>query len=143
MANDRGAPWRGRRTDDGASAVEFALVLPVLAALLLGMIQLGWFFFVANSASGGAREAARQVVVGDCWDSTDFTNFVKRQAPTVISASYSPTPLDPDSVAVGDAVTITVEADASILNFIPGFPSSVTREFTARLEDKNPGTCPS
>jgi Flp pilus assembly protein TadG len=130
----------GHRREHGAAAVEFALILPVLAALLLGTIQLGWYFFVANSASSGAREAARRVVVGDCWNA-EFLPFVQGQAPTATSASYSPSDLSLDSVQVGDAVTITVEADSSIITFIPGFPTTVTREFTTRLEDKATGAC--
>lgn len=130
----------GTRRENGAAAVEFALVLPILAALLLGMIQLSWYFFVANSASSSAREAARRVVVGDCWGN-QFQPFVTGQAPTTTSATYSPTDLAANTVAVGDAVTITVTADAAIINFIPGFPQTVTRSFTARLEDKTTGTC--
>lgn len=131
---------RPENGDEGAAAVEFALVLPILVALLLGIIQLGWYFFVANSASGGAREAARRVVVGDCWGGA-FETFVKGQAPTTSSAMYSPSDLNAESVAIGDPVTITVVADASIISFIPGMPSTVTREFTARLEDKTTGAC--
>lgn len=144
MMRSRAMRWPSRRAADeekGAAAVEFALVLPILVALLLGIIQLGWYFFVANSASGSAREAARRVVVGDCWGS-DFQSFVTKQAPTTSSATYSPADLDADAVSIGDPVTITVVADASIINFIPGFPSTVTREFTARLEDKTVGSCP-
>lgn len=142
MMRSRAMRQRCRRPenrDDGAAAVEFALVLPILVALLLGIIQLGWYFFVANSASGAAREGARRVVVGDCWDGA-FEPYVAAQAPTTTSASYSP---DPAGADIGDAITITVEADASIITFIPGFPTTVTRTFDARLEDNDDaGTCP-
>lgn len=130
----------GRRRENGAAAVEFALVLPILVALLLGMIQLSWYFFVANGASSSAREAARRIVVGDCWGG-EFQPFVERQAPTTTAAGYTPADLSADSVSVGDPITITVTADASIVSFIPGFPTTVTREFTARLEDKTTGSC--
>lgn len=130
----------GARRENGAAAVEFALVLPILAALLLGMIQISWYFLVANSTSSAAREGARRVVVGDCWGG-EFLPFVTGQAPTTTLATYSPGDLAADTVAVGDSVTITVTADAAIVNFIPSFPQTVTRSFTARLEDKTTGTC--
>jgi Flp pilus assembly protein TadG len=133
---------RGRRTDGGAAAVEFALVTPILFALLLGIIQFGWYFFVANSTSSAAREAARRVVVGDCWDGA-FAPFVQGQAPTMTSAAYSPANLSDASVQIGDPITVTVTADGAIIGFIPWGASGgqVTREFTARLEDKTPGGC--
>jgi Flp pilus assembly protein TadG len=132
---------RERRREGGASAVEFALVLPILALFLLGIIQFGWYFFVANNASSAAREAARRVVVGDCW--ADFETFVKGQAPTTTSATYAPADLGDASVQVGDPVTVTVVADGAIIGFIPWGASGgqVTREFTARLEDKTAGSC--
>jgi Flp pilus assembly protein TadG len=131
-----------RRREEGASAVEFALVLPILAALLLGIIQFGWYFFVANNASSAAREGARRVVVGDCWGGA-FQTFVKGQAPTTTTASYAPADLSSDSVLIGDQITVTVKADGALLSFIPWGASGglVTREFTARLEDKTGGTC--
>lgn len=131
-----------RRGDGGAAAVEFALIVPILAALLLGIIQFGWYFFIANSTSSAAREAARRVVVGDCWGG-GFETLVKGQEPATISASH--TPADLSTLDIGDSVTVTVTADGSIINFIPWGPSGgvVTREFTARLEDKidSGGSC--
>jgi Flp pilus assembly pilin Flp len=60
---------RGRRTcasraEDGAAAVEFALLLPLLVALLFGFIQFGVAFNDRIQATNAAREAARLAVVG-------------------------------------------------------------------------------
>lgn len=56
---------RGRRagTDEGAAAVEFALVSLVFFILLFGIIQYGIFFNDSIQTRQGAREAARQGVV--------------------------------------------------------------------------------
>jgi len=51
------------RKDDGASAVEFALVLPLLALLVFGIITFGFYFAGALGLSNGTREAARYGVV--------------------------------------------------------------------------------
>lgn len=47
------------RVQRGAVAVEFALVLPLLLLLLLGMMDYGWYFFCRLSVTNAAREGAR------------------------------------------------------------------------------------
>jgi Flp pilus assembly protein TadG len=54
-------PKRGR--DDGASAVELALVLPILFLLIFGIISFGLYFAGALGLSNATREAARYGVV--------------------------------------------------------------------------------
>ena len=50
----------------GATAVEFALVLPLLLSMLLGVIDFGMAFGQSVSLQGAAREGARQgVTQGD------------------------------------------------------------------------------
>jgi len=60
---------RGR--DRGAAAVEFALVMPVLFMLLMGIIDYGLWFNDSLSVRQGVREAARQAVVLRPLDGTD------------------------------------------------------------------------
>jgi Flp pilus assembly protein TadG len=48
-----------RRDDRGASAVEFALVLPVLLLVLFGMISAGFMFNDHLSVTNAIREGAR------------------------------------------------------------------------------------
>jgi TadE-like protein len=55
-------PGRGGR-DHGAAAVEFALVLPVLMLLIMGIINYGLWFNDSLQLRQGIREAARQAVV--------------------------------------------------------------------------------
>lgn len=45
--------------DNGAAAVEFALVVPLLIALVFGIIQFGILFAEELSLSNGARQGAR------------------------------------------------------------------------------------
>jgi len=53
---------RYRCEDDGATAVEFALVLPLLLSILFGIISFGQYFAIANSLQQFAAEAARYSV---------------------------------------------------------------------------------
>ena len=49
----------------GQSLTEFALVLPIFAILLFGVIDLGRLVYTANAMSNGAREGARVGSVGN------------------------------------------------------------------------------
>ena len=53
------ARQRLRRDENGASAVEFAIVGAILVALLLGTIQLGWALQLNNEISKAADAAVR------------------------------------------------------------------------------------
>ncbi|WP_406831804.1 TadE/TadG family type IV pilus assembly protein [Pedococcus sp. KACC 23699] len=64
---------RGDRSDSGASAVEFALVMPVLFLLVFGILDYGRFYFDSVSMRQGVREASRQAIVqqyGSCTTGT-------------------------------------------------------------------------
>ncbi len=47
----------------GANAVEFAIVVPVLLLIVLGIIQFGIILFTYNNMVQAAREAARTLAV--------------------------------------------------------------------------------
>lgn len=53
-----------RANDSGASAVEFALVLPVFLLIAMGTVVYGIYFGAANSAAQLAADAARASVAG-------------------------------------------------------------------------------
>lgn len=52
--------WRNER---GAIAVEFALLLPVLVILLIGIMEFGMFYSAQISVTAAAREAARVMAI--------------------------------------------------------------------------------
>jgi Flp pilus assembly protein TadG len=63
-----------RAADGGATAVEFALIAPILLLLVFGIIDYGLWFSDSLSAKQGVREAARQGVVANFGDpSCDLT----------------------------------------------------------------------
>lgn len=47
----------------GQALVEFALILPVLVLILMGVFDFGRAFFAYNAISNGAREGARYGVI--------------------------------------------------------------------------------
>jgi Flp pilus assembly pilin Flp len=59
-----------RRSERGATVVEFALVLPVMCVLLLGTLDLGYRSYVTSIVQGSLHEAARMATVGGVPTST-------------------------------------------------------------------------
>ncbi|HUL08520.1 MAG TPA: TadE/TadG family type IV pilus assembly protein [Candidatus Acidoferrum sp.] len=66
--------WLGRqlrrfaRSNDGAAALEFALVLPPLCIILVGMFEMSILMFTQASMEGALREAARFGMTGSVSD---------------------------------------------------------------------------
>jgi Flp pilus assembly protein TadG len=52
------------RSEDGAAAVEFALIVGVLVMLIFGMLQFGVAFFQLQNLRAATREGARIGAVG-------------------------------------------------------------------------------
>lgn len=55
---------RLKKSEKGVSLIEFALVLPILLALLIGIVEFGWILNGHITVTGAAREGARVAVVG-------------------------------------------------------------------------------
>ena len=137
-----------RRDQEGAAAVEFALLLPLLVLLLFGMIEFGLAFNTRIQATNAAREAARQAVVGiDNWSDVGGLPFwqVVRQDAGV--GSISNCVLTTDDVLGG---TLTVSFDFPLnlrIPFMPNPPSwqTGTAQASMRIEQHSapggPGGC--
>ncbi len=94
------------RGDDGASAVEFALVLPILLIIVLGTIVFGLAIFTLITAQHTAREAARQVAVGG------FTSCSGTSSSSDLSW-YIANDLGLSSAAVTNVKLRTIDQDAN------------------------------
>jgi Flp pilus assembly protein TadG len=92
-------PLRGRRgidlvTDEsGASAVEFALVLPVLSLLLLGIIKLGIVFNNYVQLTNAAAAAQRQLTIsrGSSTPYSGTISAISAAAPNLSAAQMGKT----------------------------------------------------
>ena len=70
---------RSPRNEDGASAVEFALIAPILLLLFFGIIQYGLYFYSAQVGSNTANGAVRQLSVGNCQTAGTLQTYVDNQ----------------------------------------------------------------
>jgi Flp pilus assembly protein TadG len=50
---------RNRRSCRGQNLVEFALVLPILISMMLGIVDFGFIYFIRGSVENATREGAR------------------------------------------------------------------------------------
>ena len=137
-----------RRDQEGAAAVEFALLLPLLVLLLFGMIEFGFAFNTRIQATNAAREAARRAVVGiDNWSDVGGLPFWQGVRQDAGVGSISNCVLDTDDVLGG---TLTVSFDYPLnlrIPFMPNPPSWQTGRASAsmRIEQLSlpggPGGC--
>ena len=67
------------RSERGAAAVEFALVMPLLLALVLGIVEFGHAYHVQTTLSGAAREGVREMALHN--KPTDARAATKAAAP--------------------------------------------------------------
>src|SRR5262245_34883332 len=105
----RGIRVGGRRTESGAAALEFGLIVgAILIPLLLGVIQYGWYFYVAQTTGGAATHVSRRLAVGDCWGTNEASNLVKAEvASAPATTTFAKTPAS-NAAAVAGTTQLTV-----------------------------------
>ncbi len=105
---------RGGR-EDGASAVEFALVLPILVLLLFGIMQFGIILAANQGLEAAAREGGRLAAVGRDVTSTNVEEAVTGTAvPFVSSGAIDVQTPGRCTSAVDDGAEETIKIIASV-----------------------------
>jgi Flp pilus assembly protein TadG len=112
-------------TEDGAAAVEFALVLPVLLLLLMGLIEFSLVFNAQISVTNAAREGARVMAISN--------NPASAQAAAIAAAPSINPALTTANVAVGPAdcaypakATVTITYSAHLVTGFFGLALPLT-----------------
>lgn len=106
---------RTRGGDKGQSLVEFALVLPVLALLLMGIIDLGRIISAQLIVSEAARDAARYASIGN--GDTQVGQTVSADTSTLgNTVAWTITPTETNRQSGG---TVTVDVSYSVDLFDP------------------------
>jgi Flp pilus assembly protein TadG len=111
-------PWR---RDDGASAVEFAIILPVLVVVVFGIIDFGVIFAQQLALNNGVRQGVRLAVVAG-----NPANQTCAQVVSGVQSASGPTiGMDPTNVAVQvQRVQSTNTSSVSMNCFSPSFSST-------------------
>jgi Flp pilus assembly protein TadG len=131
----------------GTSLVEFALILPILALILFGLLDFAKAFNYWNDETHLAAEGARWAVVNSNPGSGQtLQQYLQQQADTtelrglaVVCVSFPNNPDTGSSGQVGDPVTVTVRSRYTWIPFVSSqarlAPSvTITGSATMRLE---------
>lgn len=100
-----------RKGEKGAAAVEFALVLPLLVMLLVGMLEFGLVLWRQEMMTNATREAARAgIVAGN-------PRLTQAEIQAVLASNLSLAGIDPAATTItitgaegvsGDPLTVSV-----------------------------------
>ena len=120
----------------GQSLVEFALVLPILLILMLGILDFGRAIFAYNSVSNGARSGARVAIVNQ--DLDDITAAVEAEAYGLdgVDVTFDPNvEASPDCPSIGCVIEVAVSTE-----YIPATPifSQLVGSITVSSESQMP-----
>ncbi len=101
--------------DAGASAVEFALVAPLLLILVFGIIDLGRAYSTLNQLAASAREGARYAAVLPNPESGSSQTQIRQTVKKFSERQLGGAPLSDGQIFVSldrSAATVTVEVRA-------------------------------
>lgn len=102
------------RSERGASAVELAIVLPVLFLVIAGIVDFGRYFFTQIQVTNAAREGARVAIItrGPTPDPVPvITDRVKAALPNVAPAAITISPIA--TCATGSTADASVNVQLS------------------------------
>ncbi|MBI3965998.1 MAG: pilus assembly protein [Chloroflexi bacterium] len=126
----------------GQSIVEFALVSPVLLAMIFGVLDLGRYAYVQAVLDNAVRDGARYGILNPLYpSSTERANPNNVKAKVVQSASVlgitatnvrvrcatsasdfaTIAACDSTNTAIGDQVIVTIVQDDSVVNAVEGY----------------------
>ncbi|GAA2198747.1 TadE/TadG family type IV pilus assembly protein [Sinomonas flava] len=104
----------------GAAAVEFALVLPVLILLLLGIVDYGRLFNAQQTLTYAARSGARVMVLQN--STSAAITAAQNTASDLGSIPSSSFAVSPSTCTAGTQVTFTVNYTFTGTGFFGSFP---------------------
>ena len=145
------------RGDHGVAAVEFAIMLPVLALIVCGVIDLGRWYSAWNETKNAAREGAlyaqthpnqqQHVASSVCADPNNIVARVKQELGSSASSSFQVTttpsvatcnPTNGTELEPGDTVTVKVQRSlpliTPIIRNIVGSGTKITAEVDVTVQ---------
>jgi hypothetical protein len=138
---------RNRR---GASALEFALTLPVVLVILAGILEYGWYLFQLSNVVHALRDGARIGVTVPLDDDTPPTARAESHARAVLTGLGVPCTDGGGCVVVAtigstgevDILNVSIEVDYTpVVGLLPS-PSHLHGTFTMMMQEQTADASP-
>jgi len=113
---------RFRRHDGGASALEFAILLPVFLMFMLGIFQMSLVFYQVGTAQHALEEAARTLMVRQDMTPAEVEVAVRDRLDAFL---LQPVTITQALERAGDADVVRVNVSFTMEVAIPFVPSLV------------------
>lgn len=131
------------RSRRGLSMVEAALVLPILFALLFGMLEYSWAFLKSQQIHNAARHGARTGIVYGATAAEVLAAVDQVMADSGLASSgYSTVlvPADPSTLTSGQILEVQVSVDYGNIELIgiPLIPTPATLTGTTSMAREAP-----
>jgi Flp pilus assembly protein TadG len=117
------------RNEDGAAAVEMALVLPILLLLVFGIIEFGFIFNRYISVTHAAREGVRHLALGV--DPTEAELKAEGATGDIVSANVSDPINCTASSPTADEVQMVCQTNYKLNLYV--IDSTISLSSTARM----------
>jgi hypothetical protein len=121
-------------SEGGASLVEFAIMVPLLVLMLVGIVEFSWLYSQNLDVRHGAREGARLAATSDLTGAQIVAETCNRMDLTGLQSVE--VGLRRDGPGIGDRVEVGVRAVPTSLTgfFGPLFPATLDSTIETRLE---------
>lgn len=133
----RGRYWK-RSDDTGASAVEFAVLIPVLVLLIAGFVQFGLIFSQWLQLEHAAREGARWAALRNNADYVVARMNESAPGLTLDAGDVTIDPADPTTAVPNTSITVTASHTtpviSDLMDAIIGTGIEMTASATQRVE---------
>lgn len=133
---------RHKRTRRAAAIVEFAVVTPLLLAMVFGIMEFGWAFMVRQTLTHATREACRVAILQGSTSTDAVNRFNAAAAPAGVdvtpTVTYLDTTVPPDGV--NDVVVVSASVPyeevtiTGLMNFLHISATSLNATSSMRIE---------
>lgn len=120
----------------GNNAIEFALVLPILVALLTGISDLGVYFSARMSVTSAARDAARAASLTPIGDPVTPVGVAQGQASLTAAGLNGQTTCEVIGFSPDQAVRCFVTVGFDPLFGLVPVPATLESTVTMRMEEQ-------